>query len=113
MLTFFTKLAAVLVLAVVHAKAQSYSIAYYSDSACQEVLGSSSGQFTSNGCLSGGNLSGVNSIRISSLSNAKIHTWAHANCNADEWQVPVDCGNPNVCIAAPGTNSIGFQVGCV
>ncbi|KAJ7694469.1 hypothetical protein B0H14DRAFT_3044034 [Mycena olivaceomarginata] len=112
MLTFFTKLVAVLVVAAVHTKASSYSISYYSDRNCQDMLGSSGGSFSSNGCLSGGNLSGVNSIRISSLSDAKIHTWAHANCNHNEWAVPVACGSSSVCISAPGTNSIGFQVGC-
>jgi hypothetical protein len=75
-MNFFTKLTAVLVVAAVQAKANSYYyIAYYSDSDCRNLLGSSSGTFTKNGCLSGGNLSGVNSIWIDTLSNAKIHTW--------------------------------------
>ncbi|PPQ66411.1 hypothetical protein CVT26_011280 [Gymnopilus dilepis] len=109
---FFTKLAAVLVVAAVQAKASSYAITYYSDSNCQEFLGSSSGSFNSNGCLSGGNLNGVNSILISSLSDANIHTWAHDSCDHNEWAIPVGCGNPNACISAPGTNSIGYQTGC-
>ncbi|KAJ7190291.1 hypothetical protein GGX14DRAFT_408167 [Mycena pura] len=112
MLTFFTKLAAVLVVAATQAAASSsYSIIYYSDSDCQNELGSSGGSFTSNGCLSGGGVSSVNSIWISSLSTAKIHTWSHANCNTNEWAVPVTCATSGVCIAAPGTNSIGNQVG--
>ncbi|KAJ7792457.1 hypothetical protein B0H13DRAFT_1935722 [Mycena leptocephala] len=112
MLTFFTKLAAVLVVAATQAAASSsYSIQYYSDSDCQNELGSSGGSFTSNGCLSGGGVSGVNSIWISSLSNAKIHTWSHSNCNTNEWAVPATCATSGVCIAAPGTNSIGYQVG--
>ncbi|KAJ7871201.1 hypothetical protein B0H14DRAFT_3439658 [Mycena olivaceomarginata] len=112
-MNFFTKLTAVLVVAAVQAKANSYYyIAYYSDSDCRNLLGSSSGTFTKNGCLSGGNLSGVNSIWIDTLSNAKIHTWAHGGCNHNEWDVPVTCSTSGVCISAPGTNSIGYQVGC-
>ncbi|CAK5272354.1 unnamed protein product [Mycena citricolor] len=110
--SFSTFTAATLILAAGQAHASSYSIAYFSDGNCQSLLGSSSGTFTSNGCLSGGSLSGVNSIRFNSLSDANIHTWAPANCNHNEWAVPVTCNTANACISAPGTNSIGFQIGC-
>jgi hypothetical protein len=137
-MNFFTKLTAVLVVAAVQAKANSYySIAYYSDSDCRNLLGSSSGSFTKNGCLSGGNLSGVNSIWISTLSNAKIHTWVSpiffeffrvsdsilTLCISGSWELQSQrvgrscdmqhgASTSGVCISAPGTNSIGYQVGC-
>ncbi|KAJ7813762.1 hypothetical protein B0H13DRAFT_1925231 [Mycena leptocephala] len=90
MLTFFTKLAAVLVIAATQAAAtSSYSIGYYFDSDCQNELGSSGGSFTSSGCLGG--TSGVNSIWIFSLSNAKISTYSDLNCKINERPVPATC----------------------
>ncbi|TDL16979.1 hypothetical protein BD410DRAFT_794784 [Rickenella mellea] len=107
----FTKIALVCLLAAVGASAtSSYEIELYSDSDCQELMSIQGGSFTQNGCIS---VSGVNSIRITGLSNAMIHTWAHANCNHNEWQVPAACPGGNSCIGAPGTNSFGFQVGCL
>lgn len=59
-------------LAVLSANASSYSIELYSDSNCQDLLANDSGTFATNGCIT---QSGVNSIRITSLNNAMIHTW--------------------------------------
>ncbi|TDL22581.1 hypothetical protein BD410DRAFT_828352 [Rickenella mellea] len=106
----FAKLALVCLLAAVHASASSYSISLYADSDCQELITTQGGDFSQNGCVS---IGGVNSIRVTGLNDAKIHTWAHANCNHNEWQVPAACPGGNSCISAPGTNSFGFQVGCV
>ncbi|KAJ7835313.1 hypothetical protein B0H13DRAFT_1913606 [Mycena leptocephala] len=113
MLTSFTKLAVFLVAAAVGSNAlSSYDVHYFSDSRCQTLKGTSAGSFVKNGCLSGGGLSGTNSILINPLTNAKIHTWANDNCDHNEWAVPITCGQPGVCISAPGTSSIGYQVGC-
>ncbi|KAJ6460859.1 hypothetical protein DFH09DRAFT_1348238 [Mycena vulgaris] len=110
MLTSFTKLAAFLVAAAVGSNAlRSYNVAYYSDSHCGTLLGTSAGSFASNGCLSGGGLSGINSILINPLTNTKIHTWANDNCDQNEWAVSITCGQPGVSISAPGTSSIGYQ----
>ena len=61
---FFAALSAV--------NASSYSIQLFSDSNCEDLLAEDSGTFATNGCIS---QSGVNSIRITSLDNAMIHTW--------------------------------------
>ena len=52
--------------------ASSYSIQLFSDSNCEDLLAEDSGTFATNGCIS---QSGVNSIRITNLDNAMIHTW--------------------------------------
>ncbi|KAJ6534291.1 hypothetical protein B0H19DRAFT_1080771 [Mycena capillaripes] len=65
MLPSFTKLAVFLVAAAVGSNAlSSYDVHYFSDSRCQTLKGTSAGSFVSNGCLSGGGLSGTNSILI-------------------------------------------------
>ncbi|KAF8953882.1 hypothetical protein BDZ97DRAFT_1767054 [Flammula alnicola] len=97
-------------LAVLSVNASSYSIELYSDSNCNDLLAVDSGSFATNGCIT---QSGVNSIRITSLNDAMIHTWAHGQCNHNEWTVPVGCPGGNSCIKAPGTESFGFQVGCI
>ena len=61
---FFAALSAV--------NASSYSIQLFSDSNCEDLLAEDSGTFATNGCIS---QSGVNSIRITNLDNAMIHTW--------------------------------------
>ncbi|KIJ47921.1 hypothetical protein M422DRAFT_45623 [Sphaerobolus stellatus SS14] len=91
-------------------KASFYSIELYSDSNCNDLITSQGASFSKNGCVS---QSGVNSIRVTGLSDAMIHTWAHANCNHNEWTVPAACPGGSTCIKAPGTNSYGFQVGCI
>ncbi len=61
---FFAALSAV--------NASSCSIQLFSDSNCEDLLAEDSGTFATNGCIS---QSGVNSVRITSLDNAMIHTW--------------------------------------
>ncbi len=68
----FTKIALVCLLATVHANASSYAINLYSDSDCQNLVSVQGGGFSKNGCIS---ISGVNSIKITSLNDAMIHTW--------------------------------------
>ncbi|KJA16833.1 hypothetical protein HYPSUDRAFT_46968 [Hypholoma sublateritium FD-334 SS-4] len=99
-----------LLFAVFGVNASSYSIQLFSDSNCEDLLAEDSGTFSSNGCIT---QSGVNSIRITNLDNAMIHTWAHGQCDHNEWTVPVGCPGGNSCIKAPGTESFGFQVGCI
>ncbi|KAH9479955.1 hypothetical protein JR316_0008552 [Psilocybe cubensis] len=90
--------------------ASSYRIELYSDDNCQDLLAVDSGTFATNGCIT---QSGVNSIRITDLDDAMIHTWAHGECDHNEWTVPAACPGGNSCIRAPGTESFGFQVGCI
>ncbi|KAI2999225.1 hypothetical protein CBS147346_7770 [Aspergillus niger] len=85
----------------------SSHIQYCSDAACSQCT-TYSGTYGSNFCLSA---PGTNCIIVYDLDNAHLHYWNHAGCNGRITGY-YNCGPQNTHLSAPGTNSIGVQVGC-
>ncbi|KAJ6503093.1 hypothetical protein DFH09DRAFT_1335624 [Mycena vulgaris] len=94
-----------------YANAANYEVTYFSDSNCQNEIGTSSGTFSANGCTT---IRGTNSMTINFVDGARIHVWNNAGCNGNETGLKTGtCPKGNSgCIKTPGTNSFGFQLGC-
>jgi hypothetical protein len=87
-------------------KRSNISISYCTTSNCTGCATTTS-TFSVNFCL---NVPGTQCIIIGSLTNAKIRYWNHQQCNGAE-STFTGCGRSGD-LAAPGTNSIGFQINC-
>lgn len=64
--------------------------------------------FTSNFCL---NVSDTQCTLVSDMDGAHLAFWNNLNCNGNlsYWY---NCGTTLYAVSTPGTNSVGFQVGC-
>ena len=75
---------------------------------CQDCHTIFDGDFTSNSCLDAVNTA---CLIVSNLDDAKISFWNHIGCNHNK-STYNGCNNPATNVNAPGTNSIGVQLGC-
>lgn len=82
------------------------SLSYCQTTTCTECTAISS-TFSTNSCV---NVPGTQCILISDLSDAKIRYWNHSGCNGNESTFE-GCGETGD-VNAPGTGSIGLQIGC-
>lgn len=88
-------------------KSSTISLQYCTNSSCTAGCQTTTSTFSANFCL---NVPGTQCIIILSLSNAKIRYWNNQGCNENESTFE-GCGQSGD-LAAPGTNSIGFQLNC-
>ncbi|KAJ5281421.1 hypothetical protein N7478_006793 [Penicillium angulare] len=82
----------------------------YADSNCEELITVDSGTFGTDGCIT---QSGINSVRVTYLDNARVIVYSQRECDGQEWVIPIGTPGGDICIRSPGTESFKFSVGSI